>query len=203
MPEFNETWLHNGCVFCCKLPHTASADKEPGVGSNWTTYWDLWVISGTNGSHGTSGTSGTGVSGTHGTSGTSGTGVSGSDGTSGTSGTNGPPGTNGTSGTSPIFPWGTDGTFNSLRITGSQTAGTVGYVVNTYWGTAATMATDGVPLGSIYFQTGTASSSDFAGTAGYASTAGALTPGSGTSGTFALAGITSLIVSNGIITGVV
>ena len=59
MPNFQEIWLNNGCVFCCKVPHTASADKEPGVGTAWETYWDLWVISGTNGSDGTSGTSGT------------------------------------------------------------------------------------------------------------------------------------------------
>lgn len=67
---------------------------------------------------------------------------------------------------------GTDGTFNSLRVTGSQTNGTVGYVVNTYWGTAATMDTTGVPLGSLYIQTGAASSSDYAGTSDYATSAG-------------------------------
>lgn len=67
---------------------------------------------------------------------------------------------------------GTDGTFNSLRVTGNQTNGTVGYIVNTYWGTAATMTTVGIPLGSVYIQTGTASSSDYSGTAQYSITSG-------------------------------
>jgi hypothetical protein len=74
---------------------------------------------------------------------------------------------------------GTDGTFNSLKVTGNQTNGTLGYCVNIYWGTAATMSTDGVPLGSIYLQTGTASTSDYAGTAGVATFA----TSSGQSGT--------------------
>jgi len=258
MPNFQEIWLNNGCVFCCKVPHTASADKEPGVGTAWETYWDLWVISGTNGSDGTSGTSGTtpdsvayatsaGYSGTAlialsggSTSGSSGTvayatssGESGTAGfaqsagyagtaliaitggaTSGTSGTVSFATTSGTalyatsagnagtsyysasagqSGTAYFATAiGSDGTFNSLRVTGNQTSGTTGYLVNTYWGTAATMGTTGIPLGSIYIQTGSASSSDYAGTAG----AGL----NGTSGTFA--GITSIVVVNGIVTQV-
>lgn len=245
MPEFQEIWLNNGCVFCCKVPHTASADKEPGVGTAWETYWDLWVISGTNGSDGTSGTSGTtpdsvayatsaGYSGTAlialsggSTSGSSGTvayatssGESGTAGfaqsagyagtaliaiiggaTSGTSGTVSFATTSGTalyatsagnagtayystsagqSGTAYFATAiGSDGTFNSLRVTGNQTSGTTGYLVNTYWGTAATMGTVGIPLGSIYIQTGTASSSDYAGTAAKATSAGY----AGTSGT--------------------
>ncbi|HHT9136804.1 MAG TPA: hypothetical protein ACFYEK_06095, partial [Candidatus Wunengus sp. YC60] len=102
---------------------------------------------------------------------------------------------------------GSDGTFNSLRVTGNQTNGTVGYVANVYWGTAATIGTAGIPLGSIYIQTGTASSSDYAGTAVYATSAGqagtasALISGAGSSGTIAIAGLTSIIVSNGIVTG--
>ena len=164
-------------------------------GSSGTSPIGTSGTSGTSGSSGTSGGTGSsGSSGSHGTSGTSGSsgssggtgssGSSGSHGTSGTSGSSGSSGSSGlgssgTSGSSPVFPWGTDGTFNSLRITGSQTNGTVGYVVNLYWGTGATIGTSGIPLGSIYIQTGTASSSDYAGTASKATSAGY----AGTSGT--------------------
>ena len=97
-----------------------------------------------------------------------------------------------------------------------------------YWGTAATIGTAGIPLGSVYIQTGTASSSDYAGTSqfsqssgtayfatssgqsgtaayaassGQSGTASALIAGAGSSGTIAIAGLTSIIVSNGIVTG--
>lgn len=47
------------------------------------------------------------------------------------------------------------GTMYSLHISGDYmdgTAGSTGKVVNVYYGTAATMGTDGIPNGSIYFQ---------------------------------------------------
>jgi hypothetical protein len=149
-----------GAIYLCGTSHQSLDDNEPGVGTYSTLYWSLWTTSGSSGTSGISGSSGT----------SGGTGSSGSSGSHGTSGT---------SGTSPIFPWGTDGTFNSLRVTGNQTSGTTGYLVNTYWGTSAAMGTTGIPLGSIYIQTGTASSSDYAGTAAKATSAGY----AGTSGT--------------------
>lgn len=42
----NDFVTHNGLVYCCIESHLASADNEPGVGPNWTLYWDQ---------HGTSG----------------------------------------------------------------------------------------------------------------------------------------------------
>jgi hypothetical protein len=69
----------------------------------------------------------TGLAGSSGSSGSSGVGGGGTggSGTSGTSGLSGSSGTSGTSGTSPLS-LGTNGTFNSLKITGDQTSGTVG-----------------------------------------------------------------------------
>jgi hypothetical protein len=42
----NDFVTHNGLAYCCIESHLASADNEPGVGPNWTLYWDQ---------HGTSG----------------------------------------------------------------------------------------------------------------------------------------------------
>jgi hypothetical protein len=42
----NDFVTHNGLVYCCIESHLASIDNEPGVGANWTLYWDQ---------HGTSG----------------------------------------------------------------------------------------------------------------------------------------------------
>jgi hypothetical protein len=36
----NDFVSHNGLVYCCIESHLASADNEPGVGANWTLYWD-------------------------------------------------------------------------------------------------------------------------------------------------------------------
>jgi hypothetical protein len=48
----NDFVAHNGLVYCCIESHLASADNEPGVGANWTLYWDQH---GTSGSAWTSG----------------------------------------------------------------------------------------------------------------------------------------------------
>src|SRR2546428_9381210 len=42
----NDFVTHNGLVYCCIESHLAAAANEPGVGANWTLYWDQ---------HGTSG----------------------------------------------------------------------------------------------------------------------------------------------------
>ena len=44
----NDFVTHNGLVYCCIESHLASADNEPGVGPNWTLYWDQHGTSGTN-----------------------------------------------------------------------------------------------------------------------------------------------------------
>jgi len=36
----NDFVTHNGLVYCCIESHLASSDNEPGVGPNWTLYWD-------------------------------------------------------------------------------------------------------------------------------------------------------------------
>ena len=75
----NDLVENNGDAYISTVDHCATPDSEPGVGVNWTDYWDLF-IEGTAGTSGTSGTSGSsGVSGTSGSSGSSG-----SSGTSGT-----------------------------------------------------------------------------------------------------------------------
>lgn len=35
-----------GAYYKCKLAHTSSPTDEPGVGVNWTTYWDLLTLPG-------------------------------------------------------------------------------------------------------------------------------------------------------------
>ena len=42
----SDTVYHNGSTYVCKQDHTASATDEPGVGGNWTTYWDLFITGG-------------------------------------------------------------------------------------------------------------------------------------------------------------
>ena len=34
---------HNDVVYISKLEHTASPDSEPGVGAQWTTYWNVYT----------------------------------------------------------------------------------------------------------------------------------------------------------------
>src|SRR6266550_4078184 len=36
----NDFVTHNGLVYCCIESHLAAAANEPGVGANWTLYWD-------------------------------------------------------------------------------------------------------------------------------------------------------------------
>jgi hypothetical protein len=72
----NDLVENNGNVYIAIADHCAALNNEPGVGVDWTLYWDLFI-------EGTAGTSGT--SGSSGSSGTSGS--SGSSGSSGTSGT--------------------------------------------------------------------------------------------------------------------
>ena len=113
--------------------------RVSGVSTPGLNHADMIVMAmqGARGSAGSAGTHGT--SGSSGTSGTA-AGPAGSSGTSGSSGSSG-------------ISFGTDGTFNSVKITGDYpTAGTSGLVVNVYFGTAATMGTTGVPDGSLYFQ---------------------------------------------------
>jgi len=50
----NDFVLHNGLYYCCIESHLASSDNEPGVGSNWTLYWDQHGTSGSAWSSGTS-----------------------------------------------------------------------------------------------------------------------------------------------------
>ena len=49
----NDFVAHNGLVYCCIESHLASADNEPGVGSNWQLYWDQHGTSGSAWSSGT------------------------------------------------------------------------------------------------------------------------------------------------------
>jgi hypothetical protein len=44
----NDFVTHNGLVYCCIESHLASAENEPGVGPNWTVYWDQHGSSGSN-----------------------------------------------------------------------------------------------------------------------------------------------------------
>jgi hypothetical protein len=169
--DYWELWVSSGTSGTSSNGSSGTSGTSGVDGSHGTS--GTSGSSGTNGSHGSSGTSGTdgsnGTSGTSGTSGSSGTsGTDGSHGTSGTSGTGGTSGTSGTggssgtsgnsgsSGTSGVMS--TNSTCMSVKITGNygtaeaSTAGTCGYVVNVYFGTAATMGTTGVPDGSIYIQ---------------------------------------------------
>ncbi|MCP4381412.1 MAG: hypothetical protein GY798_08345, partial [Hyphomicrobiales bacterium] len=59
---------NDGSTFVCKLGHTAAAADEPGIGANWSTYWDLSAQAGTDGADGADG-----INGTNGTDGTDGT----------------------------------------------------------------------------------------------------------------------------------
>ena len=49
----NDFVTHNGLVYCCIESHLAAADNEPGVGPNWTLYWDQHGSSGSAWSSGT------------------------------------------------------------------------------------------------------------------------------------------------------
>jgi|GEM_PF-2436460 len=40
----NDFVTHNGLVYCCVESHRSAADNEPGVGANWTLYWDQHEI---------------------------------------------------------------------------------------------------------------------------------------------------------------
>jgi len=48
----NDFVRHNGVVYCCIESHLASSDNEPGVGPNWTLYWDQHGTRGANWSAG-------------------------------------------------------------------------------------------------------------------------------------------------------
>jgi len=39
---------HNGVLYISKSAHTASADSEPGIGAQWSTYWDVYSVPGGN-----------------------------------------------------------------------------------------------------------------------------------------------------------
>ena len=71
-----QSWVMIGAV------HTSTANDEPGVGVNYTTYWSVAAAAGSSGTAGSGGTSG--ANGSNGTSGAN-----------GTSGTNGAPGGSG------------------------------------------------------------------------------------------------------------
>jgi hypothetical protein len=36
--------IRNGQIYICKLSHTSSAASEPGLGAQWTTYWNAYSI---------------------------------------------------------------------------------------------------------------------------------------------------------------
>ena len=40
---------HGQSVYRAKSTHTSSADKEPEIGANWATYWELWAEGGEDG----------------------------------------------------------------------------------------------------------------------------------------------------------
>jgi len=172
----NDLVENNGNVYIAKYDHDADSLNEPGIGTNWTAYWDLF-IEGTSGTSGTSGSSGTsgidGTSGSSGSSGTSGTsGINGLDGTSGSSGSSGTSGTSGSSGTSGINGLdGLDGTSGSSGSSG--TSGTSGSS-----GTSGINGLDGT--------SGSSGSSGTSGTNGSSGSSGT----SGTSGSSGTSGMT-------------
>lgn len=48
----------NGTSYICILDHTASSDKEPGVGANWVEYWNVLAQKGDKGDQGEQGEKG-------------------------------------------------------------------------------------------------------------------------------------------------
>lgn len=36
--------IHNGVAYVCKAAHTANPASEPGVGAQWSTYWNVYAI---------------------------------------------------------------------------------------------------------------------------------------------------------------
>jgi len=94
--------------YLCIAEHTASLDKEPGVGASWETYWDLSAQKGEQGSQGTQGE--TGPQGTQGE-----TGEQGPQGTQGETGDTGPQGETGEQG-----PTGSQGPQGVIGSTGPQ-----------------------------------------------------------------------------------
>ena len=139
--------VHNigNAYLCYSQILDTTVDDEPGVGGNWTNYWQLFVdrgvsgysgISGISGYSGVSGYSGrsgysgysgySGISGYVGTSGYSGiSGASGLSGYVGTSGYSGISGSNGTSGYSGVS--GVTGLSGYSGAVGSGTSGYSGY----------------------------------------------------------------------------
>lgn len=56
--EANEGVSNDGTSYICTAPHTSSADDEPGVGINWTEYWDVLAAKGDTGATGATGDTG-------------------------------------------------------------------------------------------------------------------------------------------------
>ena len=45
----NDAVESGGSTYICKIAHTSSSSDEPGVGTNWSTYWDLSAQKGADG----------------------------------------------------------------------------------------------------------------------------------------------------------
>lgn len=144
----NDTVENDGSGYVCILEHESSADDEPGVGVNWSTYWDLFVEKGDTGATGPTGPAGstgptgagttgatgpTGVTGPQGTTGPTGpqgstgnTGATGPTGNTGPQGTTGPTGpTGGTGATGSTGPQGTTGPTGPSGLAGGTLSGEI------------------------------------------------------------------------------